>query len=168
VPALLAALLAALTLTVAAAGPAVADPIQTCTPWTRVSTPADPEDDGYVNDRHGQVYPEIQHCSATPGGPLTQWYGRVVYHQYSADKWSYQPAGITMRLFEYSGGCYGCVVIVQTDRAPEPGVGNSRVSGGRGLLLDNGLYGVDVVVSYVNPPNPSYFQTGVFTFDNPY
>jgi hypothetical protein len=167
---LLTALLAAAALvgTAGAAAAAPADPVQDCTPWAPVPNAHDPANDGFVNDRHGRVYPEIQHCSTLPGAPLTQWYARIVYQQYGPDTWPRQSQGIRLQLYDYTDGCHGCDVLVDTGRVPEPGVGNAFVSAHRAILDPNRLYGVNVDITYVNPPNPYWYQTGVFEFDNPY
>jgi hypothetical protein len=164
---LLCTLLASVALTGASAGPAAAAPAaaEECTPWVQVPVTEDPDNDGYVNDRHGRVVAQLQSCVDGTGAPR-QWYGRAIYHQYGPDTWPNQSAGIRVRLYDFSGECHGCDILWQTPRIPEPGPGLSII-GERVPLAAGRDYGVDVSITYVNPPNPYWFQTGTFVFSSP-
>jgi hypothetical protein len=168
VTALLGVLLTAASLMVGMAGAAAAapaGPTQDCTPWELVPESEDPYE-GYLNDLHGRVWPELQQCSVVPGGPMVQWYGRAVYHHLGPDTEPYESAGVKVRLYDFTSGCHGCETIWATPRIPEPGVGLAIF--GQRILLDPAVtYGVDASVTYVNPPNPLWIQTGTKTFDVP-
>jgi hypothetical protein len=160
------ALLAATGAVLLAAGPAAAAPaapaVDTCTDW--VDVPYADVNDGFVNDRHGRVGTQVRTCTSDSGPATAQ--ARATYTQLGPDTWGRQQEGITLRIFDLAGGCYGCDTIWRTGPLPEPPVGGVFF-GPEVVVTPDHPYGTDVSIDYVDPPNPFWFQTGTVEWTSP-